>query len=491
MATAILIVDDEVTLAKNIATFLTRAGYDACTASSGEEGVELLESFRPEIVLLDYSLPGINGVDVLRRVRGFDPSIPVLLMTGQGSELVAVEAMKAGAADYLIKPVVLSELKLRIERLLGDEKRDEELTYHRRKVAAAAGLDAMLGTAPAMTALKSAIRQLIDAERKLGDEDLPAVLITGETGTGKELVARALHYGGPRRDAPFVELNCATIPGDLLEAELFGYERGAFTDAKQRKLGLVEAAEGGTLFLDEIGELDVKTQVKLLKLLEDRTVRRLGSIREQRANVRILAATNRDLEAAVREGTFRPDLLFRLRIVHFEAPPLRERDGDVLELARHYLALHGRRYRKPQLRFTPEAESAMLRYRWPGNVRELRNLVEQAVIMGTGPAIDAADMRLTSTLGAEKGSASTLREKGSGSTLSPPLPADVAEAAATPGERAAAPDAGLNLVEAERELLLRALAQAEGNVSQAARLLGVSRDTVRYRIEKHGLKQPE
>ena len=469
MATAILIVDDELTLAKNIATYLERAGYDAAVASSGEEGLRQLESFRPEVVLLDYALPGMNGIEVLHRIKAFDPALPVLMMTGHGSETVAVEAMKAGAGDYLIKPLVLSELRLRLERMLGEEKRGGELTYHRRRVAAEAGLGQMIGNSPPMTILKDAIRRLLEAESGLADAELPAVLITGETGTGKELVARALHFGGARRDAPFVELNCATIPGDLLEAELFGYERGAFTDAKQRKLGLVETAAGGTLFLDEIGEVDPRVQVKLLKLLEDKTLRRLGSVREQRADVRVVAATNRDLEQAVREGGFRPDLLFRLRIVHFELPPLRSRGEDILALAAHYLDLHSRRYRKPRLRLTPAAELALLRYRWPGNVRELRNLLEQAVIMVSDAAIDAVDLRLTSTIGA---------------------PDPVANFAA-PGMAApaiAGPDAGLNLIDAERELMVRALAQAEGNVSRAARLLGVSRDTVRYRLEKHGLK---
>ena len=472
MATAVLIVDDELTLAKNIATYLQRAGYDTAVASSGEDGLRQLESFRPEVVLLDYALPGMNGIEVLRRIKAFDPALPVLMMTGHGSESVAVEAMKAGAGDYLIKPLVLSELRLRLERMLDEEQRGGELTYHRRRVAAEAGLEQMIGDSPPMAILKQAVRRLLEAESALADAELPAVLITGETGTGKELVARALHFGGARRDAPFVELNCATIPGDLLEAELFGYERGAFTDAKQRKLGLVETAAGGTLFLDEIGELDPRVQVKLLKLLEDKTLRRLGSVREQRADVRIVAATNRDLEQAVRAGGFRSDLLFRLRIVQFELPPLRSRGGDILALATHYLDLHSRRYRKPRPRLTPAAELALLRYRWPGNVRELRNLLEQAVIMVAGPLIDAGDLRLTSTIGAPDPGASVMQ---------PAVPA--------PDNSGA--EAGLNLIDAERELLVRALAQAEGNVSQAARLLGVSRDTVRYRLEKHGLKPAE
>jgi DNA-binding NtrC family response regulator len=435
-------------------------------AASGEEGLAQLETFRPEAVLLDYALPGMNGLEVLRRIKARDAGIGVIMMTGHGSEQVAVEAMKAGAHDYLIKPVVLSELRLRLERLVGDEKRGEELTYHRRKAAAEGGLDRLVGESAPISALKASVRRLLAAESGLTDADLPAVLITGETGTGKELVARALHFDGPRQDAPFVELNCSTIPGELIEAELFGYERGAFTDAKQRKLGLIEAAAGGTLFLDEIGDLDPRVQVKLLKLLEDKTMRRLGSVREQRANVRIVAATNRDLERAVRDGAFRADLLFRLRIVHFELPPLRGRGADIAALARHYLDLHSRRYRKQPLAFAPEAEATMLRYGWPGNVRELRNAVEQAVIMATGPTIGAVDLRLVSTLAPRErdleGDATTAADEG-------------------------ADAGGLNLADAERDLLVRALAQTRGNVTQAARLLGVTRDTLRYRIDKYNL----
>ena len=470
MPAAILIIEDELTLAKNIATYLKRSGYDASVASTGEDGLAQLETLRPEAVLLDYALPGINGLDVLRRIKACDPRIPVILMTGHGSELVAVDAMKAGAHDYLIKPVILSELKLRLEKLVGQEKRDEELTYHRKKVAAEGGLDHLIGRSAPIVALKAAIRQLLDAESGLADTELPAVLITGETGTGKELVARALHFDGVRKEEPFVELNCSTIPGDLLEAELFGYERGAFTDAKQRKLGLIEAAGGGTLFLDEIGDIDPRVQIKLLKLLEDKTVRRLGSVREQRADVRIVTATNRDLERAVRDGNFRADLLFRLRIVHFDLPPLRARGNDVLVLAEHYLGLQRTRYRKPQLRFTAEAERAMLRYGWPGNVRELRNLIEQAVIMTTGAAIDVSNLRLTSTLALPGGG-------------------DVA-ADGTAGTEEGSDDGGLNLAEVERDLLVRALEQTRGNVTQAARLLGVTRDTLRYRIEKHNVQLP-
>ena len=466
MSAAILIVEDEAILAKNIATYLTRHGYAAVIAGSGEEVLQRLDELRPDVVLADYALPGINGVEVLRRVKAFDVGIPFVLMTGHGSEKVAVEAMKAGANDYLIKPVVLSEVKLLLEKLLGQERLEGELGYHRRRMAAEGNLDGLIGKSPALQNLKDSIRQLLAAEAGMVDGPPPAVLITGETGTGKELVARALHFEGVRKDHPFVELNCSTIPADLLEAELFGYERGAFTDARQRKLGLIEAAENGTLFLDEIGDLDLRLQVKLLKLLEDKIVRRLGSVREQKANVRVIAATNRDLEAAVRKGEFRADLLFRLNIVHIHVPPLRERAGDVALLADHYLAAHRRRYQKGPLALSAEARAAMVEYYWTGNVRELKNVLEQAVIVARGSAIAPEDLRLSTTLRLQTTAAVI---DSAGSTV------------------AGAADE-LNVVIAERELLVRALAQTEWNVTRAARLLGISRDALRYRIDKFNLK---
>jgi DNA-binding NtrC family response regulator len=275
-------------------------------------------------------------------------------------------------------------------------------------------------------------------------------------------VARALHYNGPRRDKPFVELNCAALPAQLLESELFGHERGAFTDARERKLGLVETAEGGTLFLDEIGDMDIALQAKLLKLLEEKTVRRLGSLREQKVDVRIVAATHRSLEALVREGRFRADLFFRLGVVQLRLPALRERGDDILLLARHFLRLHAARYGKPAPLLTPEAEARLRQHRWPGNVRELRNVLEQAVLLNSGAPIGAAQLAL-STLG---------------------------EPEAAPPAAAARPAAAGTLPEMERQALLQALQLSEGNVTRAARELGISRDTLRYRMEKYGLEGP-
>jgi two-component system, NtrC family, response regulator AtoC len=459
MTVAVLVVEDEPALARNIARFLETSGFQAHTAGSAEEALREVETFKPEAVLLDFNLPGMNGLQAIARLRELDPGVKILMMTGQASVELAVDAMKAGAQDFLTKPVSLSKLRLMLDKLATEERRTETLAYYRKRDARASGLDKLLGDSPAIQELRASIAKVIAGDVAIKDGNPPAVLVTGETGTGKELVARALHFDGPRSAEPFVEINCASIPGQLLESELFGHERGAFTDAKSRKLGLVETAERGTLFLDEIGDLELSLQVKLLRVLEDRTVRRVGGLRDQPVNVRIVAATNQRLEALVTDGKFRADLFYRIRIVHLAVPPLRERGDDILLLAEHYLALHGRRYGREGLSLSPSVQDALRRHRWPGNVRELRNVMEQAVLMSSGPVVESVDLEW-------------LRSTGSSS----PVPHD---------------EGGMKLEEVERDALLAALEACRWNVSQAARRLGITRDALRYRIEKHGLAVPE
>jgi len=459
MSFAILIVEDEATLARNIGLYLQRHGFETEIAGSAEEGLQRLDAFKPDAVLLDLRLPDMDGLTALARMRAAESRLLVILITAHGTVETAVEAMKAGAYDFLTKPVALSKLKLLLDKALGEQRRDGALSYYREREAQSAGLDKMLGESEAMLALRRKIAQVLDAERQLIDADAPAALVTGETGTGKELVARALHFSGPRRDRPFVEINCTSIPAPLLESELFGHERGAFTDARERKLGLVETAAGGTLFLDEIGDMDPGLQAKLLKLLEEKTVRRLGSLRDQKVDVRIVAATHRPLDALVRDGKFRADLYFRLRVVELAVPPLRARGADVLLLARHFLDFHGRRYGRPGLRLSADAEARLIAHDWPGNVRELRNAIEQAVLLAPGEVIEAEQFNL--------------------------------RAAPAPAESAGAAPPDLRLDRVERDLLLKALQATHWNVTRAAKLLGVSRDTLRYRMEKFSLAAPD
>ena len=469
MTCAVLVVEDETVFAKNIQSYLLREGYEVRIAGEVNAAMAELESFKPAIVLLDYNLPGVNGLEILSLMKAKDPKLLVVMLTGHGGVEIAVQAMKAGAVDYLSKPVALGEIKLVINRVTQREQIAGALEYYQKRDSRSGGLASLIGDSQPMRELKSKVEQIIAAERSLTDNDAPAVLITGETGTGKELVARALHFSGVRAARPFVEINCASIPANLLEAELFGYERGAFTDAKERKPGLVEAAESGTLFLDEIGEIDVAVQVKLLKLLEEKRLRRLGGIREQQVNVRIVAATNRNIEAMVRAGTFRADLYYRLRIVQVIVPPLRERDTDILLLARHFLALQGARYGRRGLSLTSDAERVLRSHQWPGNVRELRNAVEQAVLLTTGSEIAAVQFPFCDAV-TDQAQAAFATENQS-----------VEQATAVAGEP-------FDLGGAERELLLKALMRTGWNVTRAAKLLGLSRDTLRYRIERHGIK---
>jgi len=464
MPYGIMIVEDEETLAKNIKRYLEKNDYEVRVAGDYKDAVKEFVAFSPDLVLLDYQLPGRSGIEVLKAIREHDRQVKVIMMTAHGSIEIAVEAMKAGAYDYLNKPLILSELKVLIDKALGQERLEGALSYFHERQAAQGTLEGILGSSTAIETLRQKVRQILKAESSLSDQLPPAVLITGETGTGKELVARALHFDGPRRDEPFVELNCAAIPEQLIEAELFGYERGAFTDAKGRKMGLAEAAHGGTLFLDEIGELALPVQAKLLKLLEDRTIRRLGSVRDRQVNLRIVAATNRTLEQLVNRGDFRSDLYFRLRTITLTLPPLRDRQDDILFLARHFLELHGRRYRRDGLCFAKDAERALLRHDWPGNVRELRNIMEQAVLLSTDNTIEAAQLALAPGLSLDGGGAAL--------DLSSRL----------------LPESGLNLEDLERALVEQALERTNWNVTRAAKLLGLTRDTLRYRIDKYGLR---
>jgi len=475
MGYAVLIIEDEAVLARKVSKFLQQQGYEVRLAANGAEGLEALASFHPDAVLLDFNLPGnLNGLDVLAKIQALEPGIKVILVTGFGNVRLAVDAMKAGAYDYLSKPIVLGELKLLLDRAINQRQTEEQLSYFRERLASEGGLELMIGESEPIRELKSRIMKFTQAIDGLAEgRTPPSVLITGETGTGKELVARALHFSGPRRAGPFVELNAANLPAHLVESELFGYERGAFTDARERKLGLVEAANGGTLFLDEIGELDIAIQAKLLKLLEDRKVRRLGSVRDVTVDLQIITATNRSLPDLVAAGRFREDLLFRLNTLTLQVPPLRERNGDILLLADHILKQFMTKYAKPGLQLSADVSRRLLQYHWPGNVRELRNRMEQAVLLGEGSELDVAHFNLPQT-------------------TEPPVTATEQEVhPSIPGPLEADDDIPsiAKLQEMEREMIEQTLSDVDGNVSKAARRLGISRDRLRYRLEKYQLER--
>ncbi len=473
MVHRILLVEDDELLASNIQNYLERRYFEVRVCHSAEEALELLQTFQPDLVLTDNSLPGMSGHQLIQTLKDHHPDLKLIMLTGYGSVDDAVTAMKEGAFHYLTKPVALSELKLLLDKALASERLKRTPPFQQKREAHNAGIMALIGESPAMGSMKSLIRQLLDAERRMHNRDLPPVLIEGETGTGKELVARALHFDGPRSKEPFVEFNCASIPANLIESELFGHEKGAFTDAKDLRVGLVEAANGGTLFLDEIGEMDLVLQAKLLKLLEDRTIRRVGSVKERKVDLRIISATNCNLEQMVQQGKFRRDLFFRLRIISIKVPRLQQRGEDALLLAQHFLTQHGKRYGKPNLRFSPDAQARLLSYSWPGNVRELRNMLEQTVLLTQAEVIGAHQLTLCLTLNDDAGMAHRVEEH----RAEVDAPVDASDS--------------MSLAEVTNNKVRAVLNQTDWNVTKSARLLGLSRDMLRYRMEKLGLIKPE
>ncbi len=458
MSRSILVVEDEQLLARNIARYLERQQYEVAQAPTVARSIAAYEELRPDIVLVDHNLPDGTGIELIRHIRQRDLDTKIIMITAHGNVALAVTVMKAGADDYLTKPVSLEEVGLLVNRLLSRSQVEELLAYYRRREEQRSGLDRIIGASPPIVELKCHIARILEMESRQLSGPPPPVLITGETGTGKELVARALHFDGRRREGPFVEINCAALPSQLIESELFGHERGAFTDAKERRTGLIQAADRGTLFLDEIGELPAASQAKVLKVLEDHSVRPVGSTRDRLVDVRFVAATNVSLEDRAGTGEFRSDLLYRLATIRLGMPPLRARGNDIILIAEHLLTENRRRYGRADLRFDACAIEALRGHSWPGNVRELRNVVEQATLLTIGEKVRAGDL--------------SLRE--------PP-------ALNSPGDATAT--AGATLGSVEHDLIEHALQQAGGNVTLAAEALGITRDTLRYRMDKHKLRR--
>ena len=421
----VLIVDDEQSLARSAKAFLADHGYEAEVAGTGEKALELLATLQPDVVFADVRLPGMSGLDLLKRIRAFDPVIPVIMVTAYGSIEGAVEAVKLGAFDYVKKPVDLEELKLLADRARETRQLKQELSYYRRRATTDVGFEGLVGESQAVRGVLERARQIAALD------EMPPVLLTGETGTGKGLLARAIHVAGPRAIKPFIEVNCTALPATLMEAELFGHERGAFTDAKESKPGLVEAAEGGFLFLDEIGDVDLAVQGKLLRAIEER---------------------------AVDQERFRKDLYFRLAVIVLDVPPLRDRGEDALLLTEHFLRAFNAKYGKVVRDLSPAARDLLLSYPWPGNVRELSHVIERAVLWSRGSTLDVEHLSLTRPVGGtDHGDA--------------PKPVDAA-----------------TLPQWERTMIEQALREAGGNQTKAAQRLGISRDTLRYRLKKFGLQ---
>ncbi len=457
MGLNILLVEDERNLARSIRELLTAQGHEVALAFDGGEGLRQAELSAPDLLLLDARLPSLSGPELLRRARAIHPALLAVVFTAYASVEDAVAVMKLGAFEYLQKPLDLDRLRVLVDRVEETVRLKQELAYYR-------SLDEpiLIGESSAIRSLREKIEQL---SRLDGSQGLPTVLISGETGTGKDVVARLLHHRSLRRDEAFLSINCVALPENLVETELFGYERGAFTGASGAKLGLMEAADKGTLFLDEIGDLPLPLQGKLLTAIEHKTVRRLGSVRDRKVDPWILAATNRPLETSIREGTFRADLYYRLRVVHLELPPLRERSGDILLLANYFLRIHGTRYGKMGRILAPDALATLQRYPWPGNVRELSHAIEQAVLWSKEETLNPADFAWPGHLAG-------------GAARAPATSHDAIRLLL---------QEGLSFADVEKRLLRQALVASGQNISQAARQLGMTRDILRYRMEKHGI----
>ena len=442
---------------KSLAIMLRREGYAVAEAASGKDALDQLGREVFDLVVADLSMDDLSGLDVLRHVKQTSPDVEVILMTGYGTIESAVEAMKLGAFDFITKPFQSEEILLRVHNALDKRRLRQEVHRLRAEVQTTSGPDRIVGVSEPM-------RRLLASLPRVGQTE-STVLITGESGTGKELVARALHATSRRAQGPFVSLSCAALPEPLLENELFGHVKGAFTGALAARKGLLEEAQGGTFFLDEIGEAPLAIQTKLLRVLEERSIRRLGDNRLLPIDIRIVAATNRDLQVAVRDKTFREDLLYRLNVIRLHMPPLRERSDDVALLARHFLALHCRQVGRTLDGISPAALALLTRYVFPGNVRELSNVIEQAVALAAGPLIGPHDLP-EHIRGAE--------------ALAAPSRAEATAAASTPLEHA--------IADVEQEQISEALRETGWNISRTAIRLGISRNTLRYRIEKYGLK---
>ncbi len=465
----ILVIEDDDTVRDVLRTFLTDKGFDVCVAVSGEKGLETLRSDRFDLVITDLIMPGISGMDVLKEVMASKMSTPVLVMTAFGSVQTAVEAIRIGAFDYLTKPFNLDELMIVLDKALAVSKLQKENVMLKMQLKKKYEFKELIGDSGPMQRVYELIEKIADTDS--------TVLITGESGTGKELIAKTIHYNNTARAAgPFVPLNCAAIPRDLLESELFGHEKGAFTGAVNARMGRFELAQAGTLFLDEVGELDPSLQVKLLRVLQEREFERVGGVKTIKVDVRILAASNKDLEKATKDGSFREDLFYRLNVIPLHLPPLRSRVDDIPLLTAHFIQQFSQKRKREPFAIAPDAMESLMQYQWPGNVRELENLIERLSILVSGPVIRRSDLPEKLHQAAPGGASA---EEPTTAGRMQPVSCEIG-------------DSGINLNEMvssmERQLIRKALERTGGVRSKAAQLLGLNRTTLLEKMKKMGIE---
>ena len=458
MKKRVLLVDDEPRVRASLRTVLEPT-YEILEAADAAGGLKSFKHDAPDLVLLDVILPGTDGLAALQTMRTENRAVPVIMLTGTKSVKTAVDAMKLGAADYLSKPFDVEELQIVIERTLGKQELEQEVRQLRAQVVQRYAFHNLIGKSPAMQEIYAKIEQVADSRT--------TVLVTGESGTGKELVAKAIHYNSARRERPFVALNCAALPETLIESELFGHEKGSFTDATARRVGQFELAHTGTLFLDEIGDLSPATQAKLLRVLQEREFTRVGGVQSIKVDVRIVAATNKNLDEMVRKNQFREDLYYRINVIALYLPPLRERGEDIALLAKHFLAKRIEEEKRPHQEFTKDSLELISHYPWPGNVREMENIIEQAFIWSKGSDVITPE-HLPNILRTDTRSTS-LRDD----TLAGRLSLEKA------------------VMEFEREIILDALKRTTYVQTHAAAMLGISRRMLKYRMDTLGISRPD
>jgi two-component system response regulator AtoC len=445
----LLVVEDDAEMRSLLEDEMREAGFEILTVPNAEAALDCLPLARPDVVVTDLVMPGMKGDELLARIRSRTPEIPVVIITAFGSVESAVAAVKAGAYHYVVKPFPMEQLLLTVENALRERRLLGEIRGLREALGSVAG--GVVGESPAM-------REVLDILLRAASSDAP-VLLLGESGTGKEILARLVHSESPRSREAFVAVNCSAIPDSLLESQLFGHRRGSFTDAREDRRGLFQVADGGTVFLDEIGDMPAPLQAKILRVLQEKEIHPLGAPAPLPVNARVVAATHRDLEALVQDGRFRQDLYYRLNVIAVRVPPLRERPGDILPLAIHFLEKHGRRMGRTSCSLSPEAADGLRRYSWPGNVRELENAVERALVLGRDDVIWLHDLP------------EALRQPRA-------IEAPLALAGARP------------MADIEREHILRTLSEVSGNKTAAARLLGMDRKTLYRKLESYGIRFP-
>src|SRR5690349_4907858 len=454
----ILVVDDDQAIRWTLKEALQSWGFTAIEAASVAEANKLFNSHLPAAVLLDIDLPDGSGLDVLREIKREHQDAIIIMITGNVKIDNTISALRGGAYDFIGKPINLEELRITLRNAIEARHLRREVEQVRKERAREFNFRQIIGESPAM-------KKMLGLAAKVAESEVSSVLLQGESGTGKDLLAKAIHYGSQRADRPFVAINCAALPATLIESELFGYEKGAFTDAKARKEGLFEQAEGGTLLLDEIGELELSLQAKLLRVLEEGAFRRVGGLKDIPLDVRVLAASNRDLKTESEAGRFRLDLYYRLSIIQIDIPPLRERGDDVLLLSQHYVDTLGSKLRRRRITgLSPEAIAIFRKYDWPGNVRELRNVIERALIL------EEAEQITTEYLPGSLLMSRPMQQPSSGTDDGSP--------------KFVLPPEGISLDEAELSFVRQAIQRSGGNQTRAAELLGISRDQLRYRLKK-------